>query len=322
MMRTFRLMLALALAAVSARALAPVSVAVPRLSFAPAAGPVVLPSAVAGLAPVPFAAPASLVPSLLPAPAQASPLMIRPAAPAAVAAARPAILQSLASVPAAPDAAEPDALGRYADFFDGAAPASDGEAVSPRLAVEPGPTFRQPLQLDIVRSAVARALPALRESVALGGWNGPHTTLDESCCGDAAPKLALLLRAQGVPARLVEAEFHYYVLLDLPDGQIVVDPTVRQFFGKKQAPKSIPHVFAGTLEDLNAFFQRHASSKTTKYDPRRIYFRDAAVREDALLAFEARVRAGGEADHGPLRRFLGLPPVAPRPPDAPRPIIR
>jgi len=312
-------MLALALAAVSARAAAPVSLAVPRLSFAPAAGPVVLPSAVAGLAAAPLAAPASLVPSFLPAPAQASPLRVTPAA---VAAARPAILQTLASVPAAPDAGEPDAPGRYADFFDGAAPASDGEAVSPRLAVEPGPTFRQPLQLDIVRGAVARALPALRESVALGGWNGPHTTLDESCCGDAAPKLALLLRAQGVPARLVEAQFHYYVLLDLPDGQIIVDPTVRQFFGKKQAPKTIPHVFAGTLGDLDAFFQRHAASKTTKYDPRRIYFRDAAVREDALLAFEAKVRAGGEADHEPLRRFLGLPPVAPRPPDAPRPIIR
>ncbi len=318
-MRTFRLTLALALAAVSARAAAPVSVAVPRLSFAPAAGPVVLPSAVAGLAPAPFAAPASLVPSLLPAPAQASPLRVTPVAPAA---ARPVILQSLVSVPAAPDPAEPESPGRYADFFDGAAPASDGDAVSPRLAVEPGPAFRQPLQLDIVRSAVARALPALRESVALGGWNGPHTTLDESCCGDAAPKLALLLRAQGVPARLVEAEFHYYVLLDLPDGQIVVDPTVRQFFGKRQAPKTIPHVFAGTVGDLNAFFLRHAASKTTKYDPRRIYFRDAVVREDALLAYEAKVRAGGEADHEPLRRFLGLPPAAPRPPDAPRPIIR
>jgi len=296
-------MLALALAAASARAAAPVSSAAPRFSFAPSAGPAVLPSAAAGLAPAAFAVPASLVPSLLPAPALASPLRVQPVVPAA----RPAILQSLASVPAAPDAAEPDALGRYADFFDGVAPAPDGEAVTPRVAVDPGPTFRQPLQLDIVRGAVARALPALRESVALGGWNGPHTTLDESCCGDAAPKLALLLRAQGIPARLVEAQFHYYVLLDLPDGQIVVDPTVRQFFGKKQAPKTIPHVFAGTLGDLNAFFQRHAASKTTKYDPQRIYFRDAAVREDALRAFEAKVRAGGEADHEPLRRFLGLP---------------
>jgi hypothetical protein len=86
-----------------------------------------------------------------------------------------------------------------------------------------------------------------------------------------------------------------------------VDPTVRQFFGKKQAPKSIPHVFAGTLADLNAFFQRHAASKTTKYDPQRIYFRDSVVRENALRAFEAAVRAGGAADHEPLRRFLGLP---------------
>jgi hypothetical protein len=255
------------------------------------AGAVFLPPAAAGFAPGLSATPASLVPSLLPAPALASPLRAQLAAPAAV----------------VPAAADPDGSARrYADFFDGAAPASDGEAVSPRLAVEPGPALRQPLQLDILQSAVARALPALRESVALGGWNGPHTTLDQSCCGDAAPKLALLLRAQGVPARLVEAQFHYYVLLDLPDGQIVVDPTVRQFFGKKLAPRSIPPVFVGTIGDLTSFFQRHAASKTTKYDPQRIYFRDAAVREDALRAFEAKVRAGGEADHEPLRRFLGL----------------
>ncbi|MCM2305006.1 MAG: hypothetical protein NDJ72_09905 [Elusimicrobia bacterium] len=314
-MRPFRLILALALAAVSVRAAAPVSLTVPRFSFAPSAGPAVHPSAVAGLAPAPLSAPESRIPSLLPAPAQASPLMIQPAA---VAAARPAILQSLASVPAA-DASDPDeAAGRYADFFDGSAPAPDGEPVHARPAVAPGPTFRQPLQLNIVESAVARALPALRDSVALGGWNGPHTTLDESCCGDAAPKLALLLRAQGIPARLVEAEFHYYVLLDLPDGQIVVDPTVRQFFGKKRAPRSIPHVFVGDLDDLAAFYRRHAASKTTIFDPARIYFRDAAVREDALRSLEAAVRAGGAADHEPLRRFLGLPPVAPRPPDAPR----
>jgi hypothetical protein len=308
----FRALLALALGAVSARAALPVSLTVPALSYAPAACPLVLPAAAAGFAPALAASPASLVPSLLPAPAalsapaaQASPLVL------------PASLRPAAASPASADAER-----RYADFFDGAAPAADGEAVSPRLAVGESPTFRQPLQLNAVRGAVQNALPALRESVALGGWNGPHTTLDESCCGDAAPKLALLLRAQGIPARLVEAEFHYYVILDLPDGQIVVDPTVRQFFGKKRAPDAIPHVFVGTIGGLTSFFQRHAAFKTTKYDPQRIYFRDAVVREDALRRFEAAVREGGAADHDPLRKFLGLPPAAPRPPDGPRPIIR
>jgi hypothetical protein len=309
----FRLAFILAFAAVPARAMAPIRLVVPEMLFAPAACPLALPAMAAGFTPALSDAPANLVPSLLSAPAQASPLLIQPAAPAA---ARPAIIRSLDSIPAADGAA-----GRYAGFFDGAAPAADGDPVSQRLAVGDGPILRQPLQLDAVRGAVERALPALRDSVALGQWNGPRTTLDESCCGDAAPKLALLLRAQGIPARLVEAEFHYYVLLDLPDGQIVVDPTVRQFFGKKQAPKAVPQVFVGSVADLHDFFKRHAASKTTRYDPSRIYFREAVVREDELRALEAKVRDGGDADHDPLRRFLGLPPASPRPPSRARLII-
>lgn len=313
-----RLVLALAFAAVSARAAAPIRLVVPGPSSAPAACPLLLPAASAGFAPALPGSPASLIPSLVPAPAPASPLAVSPAVPAA----RPSIIRALDSVPAAGDAPGSDgAARRYAGIFDGVASPADGEPVYPRLAVGEGAIFRQPLQLNAVSNAVRLALPALRESVALGGWNGPRTTLDESCCGDAAPKLALLLRAQGVPARLVEAEFHYYVILDLPGGQIVVDPTVRQFFGKKRAPETIPHVFVGTIGDLTSFFQRHAASKTTRFDPQRIYFRASVVREDALRAFEAKVREGGAAEHDPLRRFLGLPPAAPRPPSVPRLII-
>ena len=100
-----------------------------------------------------------------------------------------------------------------------------------------------------------------------------------------------------------------------------MDPTVRQFFGKKQAPRAIPPVFVGTIGDLNSFFHRHAGSKTTKYDPQRIYFRESVVREDALHALELKVRSSGAPEHDPLRLFLGLPPAAPRPPNGPRLII-
>ncbi|MDP3542594.1 MAG: hypothetical protein Q8T11_09035 [Elusimicrobiota bacterium] len=276
-----RLLLALALGAVSARAAVPARLVVPGLRAAPAFSPLGLPAASAAFAPARAAAPASLAPSLLPVPV---PIVIAGPAPA--------------------NASVADEARRYADFFDGAAPAVEDEPVSARLALGPGPALRRPLQLDAVRGAVARALPALRESVALGAWNGLRTTLDGSCCGDAAPKLALLLRAQGVPARLVEAELHFYVLLDLPDGQIVIDPTVRQFFGKDLAPKAIPHVFVGDLAELADFYRRHAAAKTTSFDPPRIYFRDAAVREHALRALEAEVRAGSAAEHEPLRLFL------------------
>lgn len=291
-MRTLpsRLLLALSLGAVPARAAAPARLSLAAPGSAGASAPAFAP-------PAPLPASAAFAPALA-VPARLAPTLLPVPVPIAVAGPAPA---------PANDAGSADEARRYADFFDGAAPAADGAAVSPGPAPGPGPSLRRPLQLDAVRGAVARALPALRESVALGGWNGPRTTLDESCCGDAAPKLALLLRAQGVPARLIEAEFHYYVLLDLPDGQIVIDPTVRQFFGKKLAPKAIPHVFVGDLAELADFFRRHAAAKTTRYDPPRIYFRDAAVREDALREFTAQVLEGSAAEHEPLRRFLSRP---------------
>lgn len=206
----------------------------------------------------------------------------------------------------------------YGKLFDGAVQGQDGDPVRPRLVdAKAAETIRLPMQLGIVRGEVERALPVLRESVALGSWNGPHTTLSESCCGDAAPKLAALLRARGLPARLVEAEFHYYVILDLPEAQIVVDPTIRQFFGKKHAPRAIPDVFVGTLGELGSLFERYKSAKTTRYDTGRIYFSEAVSREGQLGNLELEIRRGGPRDLAPQRRFLGMAPTTPAPPAPP-----
>lgn len=266
-----------------------------RLS-APAPLPV-LSAVPAAALPVPAFAAALPIPSLAPA-LSAVPVLPAPAAPALLQPARPA---------------EPAAELEYGALFDGAPlQGPEGAEVRPRLASAGQATLKLPLQAAIVRGAVERALPALRESVALGSWAGPRTTLDESCCGDAAPKLAAVLRARGIPARLVEAEFHYYVILDLPEGQLIVDPTVRQFFGRKGAPKSVPTVFVGTLGELRDLFQRHQAAKTTRYDHQRIYFSQAATRESELRKVEAALLLGGPRDLEPLRRHLGLPPAAPR----------
>ena len=285
-----RALLALALAASPAAAqlrLSVPEVVAPSFGYAPA------------LAAPSFGAPLSLSAAVLPAPS----LGLMPSlAPVVAPALGPAKLLSVPSAQSAPKDWTYDAV------FDGAKPGVEGAAVTPALVTHLRPNLQLPIQGAVLRGAVERALPALRESVALGGWNGPYTTLDDRCCGDAAPKLAALLRAKGVPVRLVEAEMHYYLLVDLPEGQIVIDPTIRQFFGKKGAPNSVPTVFVGSIGELNALYERHARAKTTSYDPSRIYFRDAVDREAKLGALLRAIHAGGEAEYEPLRRELGLTP--------------
>ena len=312
-LKVFRLAAAVWFGAAAASAQVSVRLSVPAVPVAlPALAAPVVPFAGASLS---AAAPASLAltPALAPvsaAPAAASPQILFPGG------FHPGTLLNT------PAAAEPVEAVDYGKLFDGAAMAQDGAAIRPRL-VDPnaGETIRLPLQLGIVRGEVERALPALRESVALGSWNGPNTTLSESCCGDAAPKLAAVLRARGLPTRLVEAEFHYYVILDLPESQILIDPTIRQFFGKKNAPRGIPDVFVGTLGDLSSLFERYKAAKTTRYDTGRIYFSEAVSREERLVAVGDDLLRNGARDLAPLRRFLGLPSLTPPPPLPPRLII-
>ena len=253
---------------------------------------VLLIPALALTAPAPRLAPA------LPAPAFSAPV--------------PALAFSPAPLPlSAPStpAPAPESRPAIASFFDGVRPAGseEGAPVRARREPSPGATYGWAFQLQAIRETVEAALPALRESVALGGWLGPSTTLDSSCCGDAAPKLAVLLRARGIPVRLVEAELHYYLILDLPGGQVVVDPTIRQFFGRADAPRDIPQVFVGTTWELQALFHRQAGFKRTRYSAPRLYFSEAVVRERKVAELEAAVREGSSAEHAPLRRFLGLP---------------
>jgi hypothetical protein len=201
---------------------------------------------------------------------------------------------SAALMMSAPAAENPLETGDYGMLFDGAVQGADGAAVHPRLIDGPQ-TVSLSLQLGIVRGAVERSLPALRESVALGSWNGPHTTLSDSCCADAAPKLAALLHARSIPVRLIVAEFHYYVILDLPENQIVIDPTIRQFFGKKAAPRGVPDVSVGKLGELGALFERYKKAKTTHYETSRIYFSDAVSHDKRLAALEAEIRRGSSS---------------------------
>lgn len=194
---------------------------------------------------------------------------------------------------------------RLMALFDGSRPAGDapfGAAMSAARGEDDVRSVERGLAASVadIRREAGAAVPALRRSVELGQWNGPHTTLDGPCCGDAAPKLAAFLRLRGYPAVLVEAEFHFYVVVKLPEGDVVVDPTFRQFFGRGAAPPSVPQVFVGTWPQLDAEFAAHQKAKSTRHGPQRIYRSEARARED-LLREAAQGLASSSAEHAGLR---------------------
>jgi hypothetical protein len=211
---------------------------------------------------------------------------------------------------------------RLMALFDGSRPAGDapfGAAVSAARGEGDVRAIERSLAASVadIRRETDAAVPALRRSVELGQWNGPHTTLDGPCCGDAAPKLAAYLRLRGYPAVLVEAEFHFYVVVKLPEGDVVVDPTFRQFFGRGEAPASVPQVFVGTWPALDAEFAAHQRAKSTRLWPQRIYRSEARVRED-LLREAARSLASSSVEHAGLRAAALSPREGP---SGPQPLI-
>ena len=113
---------------------------------------------------------------------------------------------------------------------------------------------------------------------------------------------------------VVEAEFHYYLIQRLPFGEIVVDPTIRQFFGGTRAPPSVPKVFVGTVADLHALFARHDAAKSTSYSAARVYFRDAQVRNAKI---EEVSRLAAERPEAPEYQTLATGTASRPPPGSP-----
>lgn len=154
-------------------------------------------------------------------------------------------------------------------------------------------------------AVVRRATPFLARSVRAGRWAGPDTTLSSPACGDAAPKLAVLLRRAGIPADLVEAAGHFYVLVRRASGPVVVDPTVRQFFGGARAPASVPEVFVGGYAELRDLFRRHGSRLEPPSRCDAAYLRDARADNSRAREREAAMRTDpGSAENAPLWDFL------------------
>lgn len=133
-----------------------------------------------------------------------------------------------------------------------------------------------------LRSTVAKVLPLLRRSVGARVRAGARLTLDDACCGLAAPDLGYLLRRAGHPVHAVEAEFHVYLAQPYEGELLIVDPTVRQFFGGPAAPQGVPAVFVGTLGELHALFARYDAYRTNRWSVQRIYLDEGVVRDERL----------------------------------------
>ena len=194
--------------------------------------------------------------------------------------------------------------------------ASDGLPLRKRIhlgAADPGTLETARAE---TRRAVAAAQGVAAEAASARTFQGRAMSLDDPCCGVAAPVMGVLLRRAGVPVDAVQAEFHTFLVREAAGGVMVVDPTIRQFFGGRRAPADVPQVFVGTLGELSALFQKHAAAKTTKYDVSRIYLSEAVVKNSLLAEAESLADASlkpglrspaeavDDATYAPLKRAL------------------
>lgn len=97
----------------------------------------------------------------------------------------------------------------------------------------------------------------LAQSVRESKWAGEDSSLSTRTCGNAGPKAAAILEKAGIPAKAVKTpNAHTFVEVKTPEGTLIVDPTIRQFFGKENAPQGVPEIFVGTEAQLKALWTK------------------------------------------------------------------
>lgn len=226
-------------------------------------------------------------------------------------------------------AIEPTAPSSLDALFDGKAGlpadlARDGLVVNSLFV--PGLSRQNPEAFSAARQETRLAVEAAKivaaKAASARTFQGRAMTLDDPCCGVAAPILGVLLRRADIPIDAVQAEFHTYLLRTVEHELMVVDPTIRQFFGGRRAPAEIPAVFIGTFGELESLFERHASAKSTRYGVARIYRSEAVIKNSLLEEARSLAEAAGavgrlvspseavdNATYAPLRKALPSGPV-------------
>jgi hypothetical protein len=157
-----------------------------------------------------------------------------------------------------------------------------------------------------IRQAAAAAIPYLDESVRKAPWNESHMGIDGPACFDAAPKFALMLRGMGLPGYVAACAHHVFMIVETAEATLLVDPTIRQYFGQTSAPAWVPKIFVGTLSELKALFARDPGLPVLSYQS--IYFNPdwpATRRESKMLSRRDKfLRSSGNAEHAPLTTYF------------------
>jgi hypothetical protein len=154
--------------------------------------------------------------------------------------------------------------------------------------------------------AAASAMPYLEESVRRAGWNDVHMGLDGPACFDAAPKLGLLFRAQGLPGYVAASSHHVFLVAETPSATLLVDPTIRQYFGQDAAPAWVPKIFVGTFSELRALYSRDPGLPVLPYQA--VYFDPEwpAYRRDSRMLSRRNqlLSSPGSEEQAPLAAYL------------------
>jgi hypothetical protein len=170
-----------------------------------------------------------------------------------------------------------------------------------RRGDHPGTLVEQ--KLKQVAKAAASYLDA---SVRNAPWNDSHMGIDGPVCFDGAPKFGLLLRVLRLQGYVAVCGHHVFLIADYPEATLIIDPTIRQYFGQNLAPDWVPRIFVGTLSELKALYERDPGLPVLPY--KQIYFSvdDPASRSDRrMLAHRDRLLSQPEgSEYAPLAEYL------------------
>ncbi len=178
----------------------------------------------------------------------------------------------------------------------------DGTAVNERLLAR-GDNPGTDAQRKIMQAA-AEATQYLDASVKVSQNIG----IDGPVCFDAAPKFALMLRGRSLPGYVAYNSHHVYMIAETANAVLLIDPTIRQYFGQDSAPSWVPKIFVGTLSELKALYARDPGLPLLHYQD--IYF-DAmypATRSDSRMISvrDSFLSSSESSEYSPLTEYFNL----------------